>query len=212
MTDEQVTQNKQSNVGLIASWVFGLILALSGLTSLFSQPIPAIIMLFMAATLLPPVNKLVSEKFKFQISTGIKTSIIIIGLALIGMTIKEKESPLNDIQPSNNQQAIQTEERIETEPVTVSQINAIRKANEYLDIEGFSKIGLIKQLKFEGFPEADSTYAVDNINVDWNAQARRKGQSYLDISAFSRSGLITQLKFEGFTNEQATYAANQLGL
>ena len=95
---------------------------------------------------------------------------------------------------------------------TLSQKNATRKADSYLDFSGFSRTGLIKQLEFEGFPHEDAVYAVDNISADWNEQAKKKAKSYQDYSGFSRVGLIKQLKFEGFTNEQATYGVDALGL
>ena len=95
---------------------------------------------------------------------------------------------------------------------TVSQQNAVKKAKSYLDYAAFSRTGLIEQLEFEGFTNADATYAVGQISVDWNQQAVKKAKSYLDYSAFSRSGLIEQLEFEGFTNAEATYAVGQVGL
>ena len=85
-------------------------------------------------------------------------------------------------------------------------------AQSYIAYTGFSKSGLIEQLKFEGFDNADATYAVEKIDVDWKEQAVIMAENYLDYSAFSKSGLIEQLKFEGFNEELATYAANEVGL
>jgi|GEM_PF-2861538 len=95
---------------------------------------------------------------------------------------------------------------------TVSQSNAVRAAGNYLSFMGFSRTGLIRQLQFEGFSREDATYAVDEVNVDWNEQAARSARNYLDFMAFSRSGLIRQLEFEGFTREQAIFGANAVGL
>lgn len=102
---------------------------------------------------------------------------------------------------------------------TVSQRNALRKAESYLEMSGFSKAGLIDQLSSsagEGFSKADATWAVNHLsNVDWNEQAVRKGRDYLDMDGFSRAGLIQQLSSsagEKFTKAQATYAADKLGL
>ena len=92
--------------------------------------------------------------------------------------------------------------------MTVSQANAQRKAESYLDMAGFSRTGLIEQLEFEGFSNADATFGVDALNADWKKQAARKADSYLDTAAFSRTGLIKQLEFEGFTTEQATYGVD----
>jgi len=95
---------------------------------------------------------------------------------------------------------------------TLSEKNAIRKAKSYLSMSGFSRDGLIKQLKFEGFSHEDAVYATDDIDVDWNKQAEKKAKSYLNMSGFSRDGLIKQLKFEGFTNEQAVHGVDAIGL
>ena len=81
-----------------------------------------------------------------------------------------------------------------------------------MDVSGFSKEGLVEQLEFEGFSNKDATFAVNNIDVDWNEQAARKAENYLDVSGFSRQGLIEQLEFEGFTAKQAAYGAKSVGL
>lgn len=93
-----------------------------------------------------------------------------------------------------------------------SQANAVRAAKDYLETMPFSRTGLIRQLQFEGYSAGDSTYAVDSISVDWNAQAARSAKSYLEMMAFSRSGMIQQLQFEGFTASQAAYGASAVGL
>lgn len=96
--------------------------------------------------------------------------------------------------------------------ITASQSNAIDSAESYLRFSSFSRTGLIDQLEFEGFSNADATFAVDTVNPDWFEQAAKSAESYLDFSSFSRQGLIDQLEFEGFTTEEATYGADQVGL
>lgn len=106
-----------------------------------------------------------------------------------------------------------TEKTTTTKPTTsFSQRNALNKANDYLDYTAFSRKGLIKQLEFEGFSNADATWAVDNCGADWNEQAYKKAKDYLDYSSFSHSGLVDQLEYEGFTSEQAEYGVNKVGL
>jgi hypothetical protein len=99
-----------------------------------------------------------------------------------------------------------------TSSSTVSQSNAVLSAQRYLKYSPFSRSGLIKQLEFEGFSNADAVYGVDKQNADWSAQAILSAQRYLKYSPFSRSGLIKQLEFEGFTNEQAIFGVNATGL
>ena len=93
--------------------------------------------------------------------------------------------------------------------ISSAQENAVGAAQDYLDYSGFSRQGLIEQLTFEDYSQADATYAVDHVDVDWNAEAVESAKSYLDYSSFSAQGLTEQLTFEGFTPEQAQYAVDQ---
>ena len=95
---------------------------------------------------------------------------------------------------------------------TVSQQNAVRSAQEYLQSQSFSQKGLISQLKYEGFSTADATYAVGAFYVNWSDQAAKVAKDYLQSQAFSRSGLIAQLEYEGFTASQATFGVTKAGL
>ena len=101
--------------------------------------------------------------------------------------------------------------------LTGPQLNAVRSAKDYLDMQGFSREGLIEQLSSdagEGYARADATAAVDSLDVDWNTQAARSAQSYLDMMGFSCSGLIDQLSSsagEQYTRSQAEYGARQAG-
>ena len=99
-----------------------------------------------------------------------------------------------------------------TAEFTRSEQNAIGSAEDYLSFTAFSRSGLIGQLEYEGFTNAEATLAVDYLHVDWNEQAWKSAEQYLEFSSFSRSGLIDQLEYEGFTTEQATYGVDQTGL
>jgi hypothetical protein len=96
---------------------------------------------------------------------------------------------------------------------TLAQKNARKSAESYLDGPmAFSKSGLIKQLKFEGFSKADAGYAVDAIDPNWNKQAAKSAKTYLDgPMSFSKSGLADQLEFEGFTDAQVAYGVEKAG-
>lgn len=96
--------------------------------------------------------------------------------------------------------------------MSVSQQNAVEQADRYLSVMPFSRQGLIDQLVYEEYPEADAVFAVDYIGADWNAQAAAKAASYLDVMSFSRQGLIDQLVFDGFSAEQAEFGVNSVGL
>ncbi len=96
----------------------------------------------------------------------------------------------------------------------LSQQNAVEKAQQYLDMEAFSRLGLINQLvQGEHFSTEDATYAVDSLNVDWNQQAAKKAQQYLNMEGFSHEGLVNQLvQGEHFTPSQAEYGVSAVGL
>jgi hypothetical protein len=84
-----------------------------------------------------------------------------------------------------------------TKEPTTSQQNAVEKAADYLSSASFSRSGLIKQLKYEGFTTKQATFGTDAQNANWNEQAAKAAAGYLETSSFSRSGLISQLKYEG---------------
>lgn len=101
--------------------------------------------------------------------------------------------------------------------LTGPQKNAVRSANNYLSMMGFSRSGLIEQLSSpsgDKFSKADATAAVDSMSVDWNAQAARSAENYLRMMGFSCDGLIEQLSSSAgdkYTNSQASYGARQAG-
>lgn len=105
----------------------------------------------------------------------------------------------------------------ETQPpagpdLSSEQKNAVSKAEDYLSLSGFSKSGLVKQLEFEGYSNADAVVAVDKLEADgdvnWNEQAAKKAGEYQAVTPMSRQGLVQQLEFEGFTSDQAAYGAD----
>lgn len=97
------------------------------------------------------------------------------------------------------------------------QQNAVRSANAYLNMSGFSRDGLIAQLSSsygDGYSDTDARAAVDSLSVDWDAQAVRSAQQYLSMMGFSCSGLIDQLSSDAgdkYMESQATYGAQQSG-
>jgi hypothetical protein len=96
--------------------------------------------------------------------------------------------------------------------MTAAQEQAVGTAQEYLNVQGFSRSGLIGQLKFEGFGAKDAAYGADHAGADWNEEAVKVAKSYLTVQNFSRAGLVDQLEFEGFTAKQAAYGVKGAGL
>ena len=108
------------------------------------------------------------------------------------------------IEPAPATEAVAEPTAKPTKELTVSQQNAVDKAADYLSYSAFSRSGLIKQLKYEGFSTTDATFGTDAQKANWNEQGAKKAADYLEDSSFSRSGLIKQLKYEGFSTKQAT--------
>ena len=115
------------------------------------------------------------------------------------------QSSSKDSSQSSSQQTSQAQTS------STSQKKALDKANDYLRVMAFSRSGLVRQLEYEGYSNADATYAADNCGADWNVQALKKAKSYLDVMAFSYAGLKGQLEYDGFTNSQATYGVDNCG-
>lgn len=84
--------------------------------------------------------------------------------------------------------------------------NAYGSAVSYLSTQGFSRSGLIDQLKYEQYSEESCEKAVslieENGEVDWNEECLESAKNYLASMSFSKQELIDQLKYEGFTDEQ----------
>jgi Host cell surface-exposed lipoprotein len=108
-------------------------------------------------------------------------------------------------------------EEMDRVSLTASQVNAVRSAEQYLEMSGFSRKGLIHQLSSDagdGYAVADATAAVDSLTVDWNDNAAKSARQYLESSGFSCKGLIEQLSSSAgdeYTKDQATYGARQAG-
>jgi hypothetical protein len=108
-------------------------------------------------------------------------------------------------------------EELGRESLTAAQNNAVRSAEQYLSMTGFSRDGLISQLSSnagDGYSVADATAAVDSLSVDWNENAAKSAAQYLSMSGFSCKGLIEQLSSSAgdkYTVDQATYGARQAG-
>jgi nucleoside-specific outer membrane channel protein Tsx len=138
----------------------------------------------------------------------LKKTIVTLLTALLALTVSPASATVNSASIHS-----QVKGPVVSHPMaTLGQKNALQSAKDYLKYQAFSKKGLFDQLKFEGYTNSQATYAVNNVNANWNTQAYKSAKSYLKYQSFSRSGLIDQLIFEGFTRSQATYGVNKVGL
>lgn len=130
---------------------------------------------------------------------------------------RSPRAPATTPSPASSSKAPSTQPAPESN-LTRAQRNAVRSAETYLAISGFSRQGLIGQLSSEfgdRYSVGDATAAVDSLTVDWNTQAARSAAAYLAISGFSCQGLINQLSSQHgdkYTVSQATYGATQAGI
>ena len=63
------------------------------------------------------------------------------------------------------------QEEVKPEGLSRPQKNAVRSAEQYINMTGFSREGLIEQLSSEygdGYGIEDATIAIDSLNIDWN--------------------------------------------
>ncbi len=94
--------------------------------------------------------------------------------------------------------------------------NALKAAQNYIDIMPFSERGLYDQLTSEygdQYPEEAAQYAIENVEVDYNEEALKAAKNYLEIMPMSDNELFDQLTSEygdQFTEEQARYAISNL--
>jgi hypothetical protein len=101
---------------------------------------------------------------------------------------------------------------------SLAQKNAVAAAKQYLQVEAFSKLGLIGQLDSKdgsGFSKTLAVYAVSHISVNWNTEAVKAAKNYLKTEPFSCSGLVQQLDSPDgsqFTKAQAEYGAKKAGI
>jgi hypothetical protein len=99
---------------------------------------------------------------------------------------------------------------------TKEETNALKKAQSYATTMHMSKQGVYEQLISEygeGFTTEAAQYAIDNLNVDWNANALKKAKSYQDNMNMSKKAIYQQLISsygEQFTKEEAQYAIDHL--
>lgn len=94
-------------------------------------------------------------------------------------------------------------------------VEALAWAAAYLQAFPQSRSELLANLLGEGFTNDEATYAVDNVAVNWNTQAKLTAQEVLKAttySPFARTVMVNKLKSYGFTDSQASYGADNCGL
>lgn len=216
MTNEQTTSSKKITVGLILSWIFGIFFALTGIIAVFSEPIPGIVMLIMAAVLLPPVIKFVDEKWKIHLSSGVKIVVIIIGFIIFGSTIDTSETE----KQQNNQPQVQQEQE-QSVSNTEQQKDEVKPTEEQPKTANNEKP--VETEKTEIIPTSDEEKAetpeekpipAKDVTVPAEYKsALNKGTTYANTMYMSKQGVYDQLVSEygeKFSTAAAQYAIDNM--
>ena len=203
---EQTTSSKKITVGLILSWIFGVLFALTGIIAVFSELIPGIIMLIMSAVLLPPVNKLVNEKWKFHLSGGMKVVVIIIGFIIFGSTIDTSKTE----KQQNNQSQVQQEQSVSNTEQKKDEVKPTEEqpktANNEKTVET-EKTEIIPTPDEKPEPTKEAT-----IPAEYKS-ALNKATTYANTMNMSKQGVYDQLVSEygeKFSAAAAQYAINNM--
>lgn len=139
---------------------------------------------------------------------------------------EDKKEPAEEPKEEAQEPVAQEEEAVEEEvpeaaipkeeAVPFEYEQALKSAQNYVDVLHFSRQGLKQQLTSEygsGFSEEAAEYALEHVDVDYKQEAVEAAESYLDTMSFSRQALKQQLTSEygsGFTEEEAEYALDQV--
>ncbi len=218
MDNKEQNQSKahtKITIGLILSWGLGVLAAISGVTLLFSKLLTGILMLLLAAVLLPPVNKFVADKWHFLISGGLKFVLVIILFGVIGATMS------TDSTSNSKTSTVPSAEQVDKADVEDNSVpreykSALNKATSYSNTMHMSKLGVYDQLVSEygeKFSAEATRYAIDNVKADWNANALAKAKNYQNTMNMSPSAIHDQLTSEygeKFTKAEADYAIQHL--
>jgi len=91
---------RKITLGLVISWIFGVLFGLSGILFISEGSIGAGVPLIIASfVMLPPLNKLVKDKLNFELSGGLKTIVVIIlfGIYVVNSPLSDLSAPSTDI-------------------------------------------------------------------------------------------------------------------
>lgn len=102
-------------VGLILSWIFGAFFALLAFIFVFSEPIPAFILLFMAMVILPPIHKRLHERWEVKLSRGLKVTALSFGFVAFSYAI---DTP---VEPEVSEKLSEAEASAVNEPLEISE-------------------------------------------------------------------------------------------
>ncbi|MDD2656279.1 MAG: Ltp family lipoprotein [Patescibacteria group bacterium] len=208
---EQSTTNKKITIGLILSWIFGVLFALIGIVSVFSEPVPGIVMLIMAAVLLPPINKLVDEKWKFRLSSGMKIIVIIIGFIIFNSTVDASKQQNNQSKVQQEQSASSTKQQKDEVKPTEEQPQTVNNKKS-IETEKTEIIPPSNEKKVEAIEEKPEPTKEVTVPSEYKS-ALNKAIIYSKTMNMSKQGVYDQLVSEygeKFSANAAQYAIDNM--
>lgn len=213
--NEQPAQSKKITIGLILNWIFGVLFALAGIVTVFTKPIPGLVMLVLAAVLLPPVIKLIDQKLKFHLSGGVKIAIVIIGLIIVGTTAGTSGTANTNQANVNNEESQATNNETATNTTTpTNQVNATQPPTNTNQPKN-SNTGIAPTTantnKSSAPTNTNSEPAPTSSETTSQKNAAEQAKSYLSTAAFSHDGLVAQLEYGKFSHADAVYGADNSG-
>ncbi len=115
---------------------------------------------------------------------------------------------------TTDENVVRTTAKKQSTSLTRSQTNALRSAKDHLEYSGYSRIGLIEELReIDRYSVSDATAAVDSLNIDWKEQAVKSAKDHLEYSGYSRIGLIEELReIDRYSVSDATAAVDSLNI
>ena len=123
-----VKKVKKITLSWVLSWIFGILFLLAGIGAINQGfHILGILIILCSVMIIPYFNKVIAEKFHFEISGGIKFTLVIIIFILIGFTtpqsseFKTGTSDVIIIQPTEEVEAGITSNKTQIQPKTTLQ-------------------------------------------------------------------------------------------
>lgn len=87
---------------------------------------------------------------------------------------------------------------------------ALDKAQSYVDLMAFSQADLRAQLEYHSFSYEAIEFALENVDVDYQAECIEKAESYLGLTSFSEADLREQLEYHKFNEEHINVAVEEV--